>query len=147
MSGVMRHFIKRGPTLLTLAHLLPGMDTSVSRQVSGLYERLPADVTHVRSLAGMCPAVSGQITELAKRPAALVTAVWPLPRVSEAMSSETGDLVRRVLAPLTLVPAVPADVTVAHLDVLVQKTLSQTRVVAMDTTQHDTTWQTESDAS
>ena len=146
VSGVMRHFIKRGPTLLTLAHL-PGMDAAVSRQIADLCERLPADVTHVRPLAGMCPAVTGQITEQIKRPAALVTAVWPLSRVSEAMISKMADIVRRVLAPLTLVPTVPADVTVTHLDVLVQTTLSQTRVVAMDATQHGTTWQTESNAS
>ena len=53
-------------------------------------------------------------------------------------------IVRGVLAPLTLVPAVPADVTVTLLHVLVQMTLSQTSVVAVDTVMylwlHAFTW-------
>ena len=51
MSCVIKQVAKRGATLLTLADLLSGVDTFVSRQFTRLYEPLPTDVTHERSLA------------------------------------------------------------------------------------------------
>ena len=49
-------------------------------------------------------------------------------------------LVCGVLAPLTLVFAVPADVTVTLLQVLLQTILSQTGIVAVGTVEHAFTW-------
>ena len=51
ISCVIKQVAKRGDALLTLADLLSGMYTFVSRQFTRLYEPLPTDITHEQSLA------------------------------------------------------------------------------------------------
>ena len=56
------------------------------------------------------------------------------------MTSHIAHIVCGVLAPLTHVFAVPADVTVTLLHVLVQMILSQTGIVAVGAVEHAFTW-------
>ena len=53
MLGVIRYLVKRGAALPTPADDFPCVDTSVSRQVAPICERLPADVTHEPLLSTM----------------------------------------------------------------------------------------------
>ena len=71
----------------------------------------------------MYPAVYGQITPPSKRLATVVTAEWPLIRMRSLMHYHMTCFVRGVLAPLALMSAVPVDVAVTLLYVLVQATL------------------------
>ena len=120
------------------------MDASVFRKVSQGRERLPADVTHVRSVSTVCPAVILQLLPPRERLATVVTAEWPLPRVCSLVTRHILLVVRGELAPLTLVSAVPADVAVTLLHVLLQMILSQTGIVAVATAMylrlHAFTW-------
>ena len=111
----------------------------MTRQNSELSERLATDVTAVRSLSCVYAVMSLQITELSERLAAFIAAVRSLSSMSDAMVLDVLRMVRGVFAPLTLVLAVPADVAVKSLHVLVQVILSQTLEVAVDTTEHGAT--------
>ena len=143
MSDVVRHVLKPGTTLLTLADHLPCVDAFVWRQVTTQCECPPADVTHVRPESTVCPMVCRQITPPRKRLATVVTAEWPLPCVLSLVTCHTRLMVRGVLAPVTLVSAVPADVAVTLLHVLLQTTLSQTCIVAVGAVKHAFTWEHE----
>ena len=142
MCDVIRQHVKRGAALLTLADLLPGVDTSVGHHATVTCERPPTDVTLVQSLSGVYTAVDRQSTPLSKRPAAVVTAVRTFSRVCPTMASHISHIVCGVLAPLTLVSPVSADVAVTPLHVSVQTILSQTRVVAVGTVDRASTWGT-----
>ena len=123
MSVVSSFIFTRGATLFTPADDFSCVDTSVSRQVAPIWERLPADVTHERLLPIMFPTVFRQKKSANKRLSTVVTAVRPLPRVCSPMTSHMTHMVRGVLAPLTLVSAVPPDGVVTLLHVFVQMIL------------------------
>ena len=87
----------------------------------------------------MCVAVTRQITGMSERLAAFITAVRSLSSMSETMILDILRMVRGVFAPLALVLAVPAGVAVNSLHVFVHVILSQTLEVAVDTTEHRAT--------
>ena len=140
MAVVARYVAKRGTTSFTLVEHLPCVDQFVSRQALTTCERLPAEVTHVWPESTVCPAVPRQISKPSKTLATVVTPEGPFSRMSSVMKSQMTSMVRGVFAPLTLVSAVPADVAVTLLNVLLQTILRQTGIVAVGAVDHAFTW-------
>ena len=107
-------------------------------------KRLITDITAVRSLACVYTAVTVQSTNMSECPTADVTTVRPLSGMSDQMTPQMTRIVRGVLARLALVLAVPPDVTVTSLHVLIQKILIRTHDVAIITADQRATCQTPS---
>ena len=112
---------ERLSTEVTVVRFLTRMYEAVTRQLTAPSERLAAYVAAVRSLACVYAAVIRQIIEQTEHLIADVTTVRPLSGMSDQMTPQMTRIVRGVLARLALVLAVPPDVTVTSLHVLIQR--------------------------